>query len=159
MDETKRLASAIEQTVIGPVWHGAPLAELLKSVPAAAAAAHPIAGAHSIWELVLHIASWASIAEQRLGLASLADPEDSEDWPQAARTTSAAWAKARARMVNAHESLADAVRRLEPTSLNRCVPGRKYTVRTMLHGVIEHGAYHGGQIAMLTKALSNRQSP
>jgi uncharacterized damage-inducible protein DinB len=55
--------------------------------------------------------------------------------------------------------LASAVRQLEPTSLNRRVAGRKYTVRTMLQGVVEHGAYHGGQLALLTKAVSNRQSP
>ncbi len=33
------------------------------------------------------------------------------------------------------------------------------TVRTMLHLVMEDGAYHGGQITLLTKAVSARQCP
>lgn len=159
MPEATQLARAIEATVTGPVWHGEALGALLRSISASDAAAHPIAGAHSIWELVLHIASWARIAEQRLGPESLDDPDDAEDWPAPSRGTAAGWTRARGTMVLAHERLADAVRQLDPAALNRRVPGRRYTVRTMLHGVVEHGAYHGGQIAQLTKALASRPAP
>ena len=31
------------------------------------------------------------------------------------------------------------------------VTGLDYTVETLLHGVVEHGTYHGGQIALLKK--------
>jgi uncharacterized damage-inducible protein DinB len=158
MPDTTELARAIQATVTGPVWHGESLATLLRPVSASDAAAHPIAGAHSIWELVLHIASWAGIAEQRLALEPTDEPDDEEDWPAPPRATSANWTGARAELAATHARLASAVSRLTPAALNRRVPGRNYTVCTMLHGVVEHGAYHGGQIALLTKALANRQS-
>lgn len=34
------------------------------------------------------------------------------------------------------------------------MPGLDYTVSNLLHGVIKHGTYHGGQIALLKRAIS-----
>ncbi len=153
MDSLEGLAASIERTVRGPVWHGSALGELLSGVTAASAAAHPVSGAHSIWELVLHITSWAAIAEWRLSLKPTGEPADDEDWPPVSRTTPTAWKTALRQLGDAHRSLADAVRRMDPALLDRNVPRREYTVRAMLHGVVEHGAYHGGQIAMLVRQL------
>jgi len=36
------------------------------------------------------------------------------------------------------------------------VSGADYSVSNLLHGVIEHGTYHGGQIALLKRALEAR---
>lgn len=49
------LAQQLEQTVHGPMWHGSALGELLADVTAAEARAYPIAGAHSIAELVVRV--------------------------------------------------------------------------------------------------------
>lgn len=43
---------------------------------------------------------------------------------------------------------------LDDESLTRLVAGRDHSVSAMLHGVIEHGTYHGGQIAILKRAGS-----
>jgi uncharacterized damage-inducible protein DinB len=33
------------------------------------------------------------------------------------------------------------------------VPGLDYSVAVLLHGIVEHGTYHGGQIVLLKRAL------
>jgi uncharacterized damage-inducible protein DinB len=38
--------------------------------------------------------------------------------------------------------------------LDATVVGHEYTVREMLHGVVEHSVYHGGQIALLKKLVA-----
>jgi uncharacterized damage-inducible protein DinB len=38
--------------------------------------------------------------------------------------------------------------------LDQKVVGEEYTIREMLHGVVEHGVYHGGQIAVLKKLVA-----
>jgi len=63
------------------MWHGPALAEVLDGVDAAGARARPIAGAHSIWEIVLHITSWADIARQRIHGEATGDPPPEQDWP------------------------------------------------------------------------------
>jgi len=57
-----RLANHIRRTVTGPMWHGPALGELLADVSVDEARIRPIAGAHTIWELVLHVTAWADIA-------------------------------------------------------------------------------------------------
>jgi uncharacterized damage-inducible protein DinB len=57
MSETTRLSDHIRRAFEGHAWHGDAVLELLVDVDAKTAAAHPIKNAHSIWELVLHIAA------------------------------------------------------------------------------------------------------
>jgi len=81
------LANLIKRAVTGPAWHGPSMDQVLDGVSAAQAAAHPIAGAHSIWELVLHAAAWAEISRDRLRGERIADPSPEEDWPPLTATT------------------------------------------------------------------------
>jgi uncharacterized damage-inducible protein DinB len=158
VDDMNALAEAIERTVSGPVWHGSALSELLRDVSASDAAFRPISGAHSIWELVLHISAWAAIVESWMLTDSSSEPSDAEDWPPIRHETPEEWKSTLASLSATHMSLALAVRNLDPSRLARRVPGRQYNLGAMLRGVSEHGAYHGGQIALLTRALTDRRT-
>ena len=156
MSEAKELARQLEATVDGPMWHGPALAELLRDVSPEQAAARPIAGAHSIWELVLHITVWADIAAERLRGGALDDPPASKDWPPVSATSRDAWTSATGRMAGAYRMLAKAAATLDDAGLGAEIRGRGYSAATMLRGVVEHGTYHGGQIAILKRALEGR---
>ena len=67
-----------------------------------------------------------------------------------------AWRQAVEQIGSAYDALADHVEWHKPEDLARIVPGRDYTAETMIRGVIEHGVYHAGQIAILKKALVRR---
>lgn len=145
------LANHIKRTVAGPMWHGPALDQVLEGVTAGQAAVHPIPGVHSIWELVLHTAAWAEIARARLRGERMADPTPEEDWPPVGGTDEPSWAAAVARLRDAHRALAHDVRHLDDALLNEKIPGLEYSRSNLLHGVIEHSTYHGGQIALLKK--------
>lgn len=135
------------------MWHGPALADLLEDVTAEQAAAHPIKGAHSIWELVLHVSAWCEIARERLAGSVQADPTPEEDWPPVRETSEDAWRAAKERLKEAHRELAEEVAGLDDAVLISRLPGKDHTALVMYHGIIEHDAYHGGQIAILKKAL------
>jgi uncharacterized damage-inducible protein DinB len=127
--------------------------EILEGVNAAQAAAHPIKNAHSIWELVLHIAAWDGAVLQRLDGAAV-DLSDAENFPPVTDASEAAWHKALADVRRVHEALVAAVAALPDSRLDQIVPGKKgvhYTFYYMLHGVVQHELYHAGQIALLKK--------
>ena len=63
MNASEAIADSLRRTLTGPMWHGAAVNQLLSGLSAADAACRPIAGAHTIWELVLHMAAWASVVE------------------------------------------------------------------------------------------------
>jgi uncharacterized damage-inducible protein DinB len=149
------LANHIKRTVTGPMWHGAALDALLQDVTHEQAAARPIAGAHTIWEIVLHVSAWAEIARARIHGERTADPTNAEDWPPVGATGIAEWQAALERLRQGHRALATDVRRLGEEAFDAKVPGVDYTVSNLLHGVIDHGTYHGGQIALLKRALAH----
>ena len=153
-----QLSNHIKRAVAGPMWHGPSLDELLASVSSDQAAARPITGAHSIWEIVLHVTAWAEIALARLHGQRTGDPAPDEDWPpQPTSDTAANWQAALERLRESYRALATNTRRLEPPAFDEKVAGADYSVSNLLHGVIEHGTYHGGQIALLKRALEGRQ--
>ena len=156
--EAALLANHIKRTVTGPMWHGSALAEVLAGVTHVEAAAHPLPTAYSIWELVAHVTAWAEISNARLKGERIADPTAAEDWPPVPPADEAAWQAAVERLQTSHRELARAVRHLDPATFEHKVPGLEYTVSNLLHGVIEHGTYHGGQIALLKKALKEALS-
>ena len=93
MSRATRLAKHIQRTAIGPMWHGPALAEVLEGVDAAGARARPIAGAHSIWEIVLHIAAWKRAGSRMLSGEDVnVNPE--EDWPPIPEEGNSAWEQA-----------------------------------------------------------------
>jgi uncharacterized damage-inducible protein DinB len=148
-----QLSNHIKRTVTGPMWHGSALAEVLAGVTPAQAAARPIRGAHSIWEIVLHVTVWADVARARLKGERMADLAPHEDWPPVAGTGADDWKAAVEQLQAIHGALATDVRRLDEAAIQAPVTGLEYTVSNLLHGVVEHGTYHGGQIALLKRAL------
>jgi hypothetical protein len=44
---------------------------------------------------------------------------------------------------------------MELEQLQRILPGRDHSAQEMLHGIIEHGAYHAGQVAILKRAITH----
>jgi uncharacterized damage-inducible protein DinB len=152
---TLRLSNQLVRTVTGPMWHGPALAELLRDVSHQHASARPISGAHTIWEIVRHTIAWVEIARPRLHGERTGDPTPQEDWPPVGAATASEWTATVSRLHESYQSLATDVRQLEDEVLDRKVSGLDYTVATLLRGVVEHGTYHGGQIAILKRALEN----
>lgn len=152
MTEGERIAVEIGNALAGDAWHGPSLNELLDGVTSEDAIKRPIASAHNIWELVLHMTSWANIARRRL-TGGQVEAGEGEDWPVPGPVSETTWAAARAALVESHERLREVVAGLSDDELTRNVPQGERSVANMLHGVTQHDAYHGGQIAILKKAI------
>jgi uncharacterized damage-inducible protein DinB len=153
MSEADRIADQLRRAFDGEAWHGDSVFEILGGVTATQAAARPIASAHTIWELVLHIAAWDGAVLRRLGGVAL-ELSDAENFPPVSDTSEAAWRAALAQARRVHEELVAAVAILPDSRLYEMVPGKQgahYNFYYMLHGVAQHELYHAGQIALLKK--------
>ena len=153
MSEIDRIADELRRDQQADPWHGPSARQVLEGVTAAAAAARPVAGAHSIWELVLHATAWAEIARERLVGSAKGDPTPEEDWPPVSDASAEAWRATIERLKESHRELAEEATRMDDSALIGRVPGKDHSVLVMMHGIIEHDAYHGGQIAILKRAL------
>src|SRR5262245_61592617 len=122
MSEVKRINDQLRRAFDGEAWHGPSVLELLKDVSAEQAAAHPIEGAHSIWELALHIAAWELVAKKRITEGQF-EPTDEENFPPVVDSSPAAWRAAVDEVKRNHEALREVIARLEDSRLQENVPG------------------------------------
>jgi uncharacterized damage-inducible protein DinB len=154
--ELDRIRDQFRRAFEGEAWHGPSVLALLDGVTAQQAAGHPIPGAHSIWELTLHIRAWERACLRRLN-GDPAQLTDAEDWEPINNTSDAAWEATKQRLIDNHRELLDAIARIDESRLDETIyqdPNVPYSsIYVTLHGVVQHDLYHAGQIAMLKKAL------
>jgi uncharacterized damage-inducible protein DinB len=158
MSESARIAEQLRRAFEGDAWHGDSVLEILEGVDASAAAARPIASAHSIWELLLHVAAWDDVVRRRLGSREAITLSDAENFPGVHDLSAGAWDRAVQKVVHTHRELVRAVEDLPDARLTEHVPGKDYDIRFMLHGVVQHELYHAGQIALLKKAAARGEA-
>ena len=155
MTEIERILDQLQRAYEGGAWHGPSVREVLNGVTAEQAAARPLPGAHTIWELAYHIAVWEDVGRRRLeGDRAQINISSPEDWPPADDTSEAAWEQAKASLDRGHQALRKAIARVEEARLDEPIFEGMSTVYVTLHGVIQHDLYHAGQIALLKKALA-----
>ena len=155
--EVDRIRDQFRRAFDGEAWHGPSVLALLEGVTAQQAAAYPILGAHSIWELTLHIAAWENACLRRLQ-GDPAQLTDEEDWRPLYDTSEEAWENTKKYLIDNHRELLDAIGKLDESKLNEPIISSNTpysTVYVTLHGGVQHDLYHAGQIAVLKKALVN----
>src|SRR5436190_1432865 len=154
MTEIDRILDQLKRAFEGPAWHGPSIKESLNGVTAEQAHARPLPNAHTIWELVHHIAVWEDVGRRRLEGDPAEVPLSSvADWPPAEDLSETAWEKSQAALDRSHQALVEAISRVPESRLDEPILKGKSTVFVTLHGVIQHDLYHAGQIAILKKAL------
>ena len=157
--EVERIQDQFRRAFDGPAWHGPAVMKILEGITAAQAAAHPIPGAHSIWEVTLHIAAWERACRRRLQ-GDPAQLTDAEDWEPINDTSEAAWENAKQRLLENHRELLNAIARVDESQLNEPIIKNQQvpysSVYVTLHGGVQHDLYHAGQIAILKKALEGQ---
>lgn len=152
--EIDRIVDQMERAFEGDAWHGPSISEILSCVTVDQAAAHPIPGAHSIWEIVLHTSVWQRTVRERLQGKPIATLPEAEDWPPVTATSTAHWAGAVEELRTEYELLRREALTWRERDLDETTEGQRYTVYGMLHGVLQHNLYHAGQIALLKKATT-----
>jgi hypothetical protein len=155
--ECTRIAYQLASTINGEAWHGDSLREILNGITAEQALAHPVARAHSIWELVHHLDGWCKLAcgaVHGTPIPKWPGMAKDEDWPPVTAKDEQAWQHAVQSMFASHLELVEAIKGFSDDRLGNKVPGRAYDFYYLFHGWNQHAVYHGGQIALLKKQFS-----
>lgn len=154
--ECSRIAEQLSRAFAGEAWHGSSLRELLADVNDKQANSRPLAAAHSIWELTLHIGMWVGHAYASMrGVPMPQFVEDmppEQNWPEIKDSGPAGWRQTVDNTLRSGEQLAAAIENFGDERLGETVPGRDYAFYNLFHGIVQHSIYHGGQIAILKKA-------
>lgn len=143
----------------GDAWYGSSTADVLEGLDAESASTRVDCCSHSIWEILLHAAGWMEEVARRLEGRSPSPPADG-DWPAVGDVSDLAWESAKLRFQVATWELGKRLKTLDPGKWTQMVGenrvqslGTGVTYAEMVVGVIQHNAYHTGQMALVRKAI------
>ncbi len=147
----------------GDPWYGSSSSKILAGITAPEALAHPLPGAQSIWETVLHMTAWTEEVASRVNGGESGAPGRG-DWPPVKGSSQDEWMAAQGDLLTARKALLKALEGSHEESLFLQVPkkGEAHasgaTRAQTLSGLADHDVYHLGQIALLKKSLKSARA-
>jgi len=154
MTEVERIVGQYDRAMTGGAWHGDSVWEILADIPAERAFRRPVAGAHTIWELVAHMTFWETEVFRRLkGLRP--QPEAELNFPKMPEPTADNWARVLEAFRRSNADFRGCLTELADTQWDEPLSAADKSVYVEVHGVIQHHLYHAGQIALLKKAFDS----
>lgn len=150
MSEVQRILDHYDAVLNGEPWHGDPIWQILDGISAEDAAARPLGGGHTIWEIVMHMTFWEGVATQRLA-GQRAGLVEELNFPATPAATEENWKQTLEEFRASNQQFRAALAKLDPARLDQLTAAGKRTYHGEAHGVIEHTVYHAGQIVLLKK--------
>jgi uncharacterized damage-inducible protein DinB len=141
-------------------WHGPSTKSLLEGITAEEAALHIISESHSIWEIVLHMDAWQREVFRRLDAGFIPEIPEEGDWRRVTEVSEEAWQETVSDLDSSLHQLVNALNNMAKIADDKKVwesrgtaSGANITLAAALSGLVQHNAYHSGQIALLRRVL------
>ncbi len=150
MSATQRILHHYDGVLNGEPWHGDAVWSILDGISAREAAVRPAPAGHTIWEIVMHMTFWETVATARLAGLRAGLVEDL-NFPPMPAATEENWRKTLDQFRTANHNFREALAKLDAKHLDEFTAAGKRTFYGEAHGILEHHVYHLGQIVLLKK--------
>lgn len=152
MSESQRIQSLFTDLYHGHPWLDVTLADTLGRITAEQAAQRPIKNGNTIWEIVNHIIAWRENVLKRVQGEVLQTPTN--NYIEKIENTSAeAWQQTLGALENTQKQWLYFLGTFAESDFETKYPVNKLTYYQHIHGIIQHDAYHLGQIVLLIKMV------
>lgn len=135
----------------GDPWLDVTLVGTLSGISAEKAARKP-GDANSIWEIVNHLMAWRGNVLQRISGKTMQTPADNY-FTTVTDTSESAWKKTLEALEASQQQWENFLKNFEDADLSGIYPPNGLTHYAHIHGIIQHDAYHLGQIVLIAKHL------
>jgi uncharacterized damage-inducible protein DinB len=152
MKETKRIIKLFEDLYEGSPWIDVTIAGTLENISAEQAMMRPLPNRNSIWEIVNHLISWRLNVLQRVQGKVIKTP-DNNYIATIDDTSPAAWANTLQLLKDSQQQWVDFLKTFQEEDFAKIYPNNSMTYYEHIHGIIQHDAYHLGQIVILAKPV------
>jgi uncharacterized damage-inducible protein DinB len=152
MKETQRITKLFEDLYDGDPWIDVTILGVLKNVSAQQAAKKIAPGRNSIWQIVNHIISWRENVLLRVQGTVINTPNNNY-FIEIADISETAWQQSLERLQNSQQQWIAFLKHFNELGFDKIYPTNKMSYFEHIHGIIQHDAYHLGQIVLLTKLI------
>ncbi len=150
MEEKDRILSLFEKLYYGESWIDVPVKGTLFQISAKVANSRPLSNCNTIWEIVNHLIEWKLNVQQRLEGKIISTPADNYISP-IADPSEAAWDETLQRFDWAQRQWIDFLSHFDSSRYELHYPPNQMTYYEHIMGILQHEAYHLGQIVILAK--------
>lgn len=141
----------------GHPWHGQSSLEIVEASDPEKVFVHWIPNAHCIAEIVLHLTVWTEEAVERLEGKEAKTPLRG-DWPLVVHADLQGWQRIVKDFKSAHQILMDHLEDFSSEDWDSKTIGHRdglsgvgSSYAVLVNGIIQHLAYHSGQLSLLQK--------
>lgn len=148
--EGMRIYSLFEDMYDGEPWLGVSIVPSLSGLTADQAAARPFDNCNTIWEIVNHMILWRGNVLMRLDDLALETPEN--NYIQKVVDTSAeSWIATLMALEKSQKEWKSYLEEVTEEDFKKIYEPNKMDYYKHAHGILQHDAYHLGQIILLLK--------
>ena len=160
MKEASRIASLFEDLYNGDPWLGVTLVETLETIATEGAAKKIDVQWNSIWEIINHVISYREDVLQRVQ-GNISNVPDDNFFRVVTDQSDTAWKNTLLRLQDSQDEWIAFLKEVDDDELEKIYANNNASYYKNIHGIIQHDAYHLGQIVMLAKAVraSTRTNP
>lgn len=148
--EKERNISLFENLYSGHPWIDITITHTLEKITAKRAASRVLPNCNSIWEIVNHMISWRINVLQRLQGKVLITPSNNYIEP-VLDTSEDAWKNTLKEFQHTQKEWINFLTKFDVADYEKKYPANGMTYYEHIQGIIQHDAYHLGQIVLLSK--------
>jgi len=150
MKENLRLKKAFSDLYNGDPWLDITLLGTLQKISAEQASKKPAPGVNSIWQIADHLISWRETVLQRVHGIVVPTPDHNYLLP-IKDSSSKAWENTLQKLEESEKKWEVFLDGMDEEGFSKLYPANNYTYFDHIIGIIQHDAYHLGQIVLLAK--------
>ena len=152
MNESHRIQSLFTDLYHGHPWLDVTLQDTLSRISAEQANQRPIKDGNTIWEIVNHLIAWRENVLKRVQGEVIQTPANNyiENIPD---PTEEAWQQTLENLETTQKEWLYFLSTFNESDFSKEYPVNKLTYYQHIHGIIQHDAYHLGQIVLLAKMV------
>jgi uncharacterized damage-inducible protein DinB len=152
MKETKRITKLLDDIYQGSPWIDVNLTGALKNISAEQAAKKVSPQWNSIWEIVNHLISWRLNVLQRIQDEVIDSPANNYFTP-VKDVSEEAWQNTLKKLEDSQQQWMLVLEKFKKKDLEKNYPANGMSYYEHIQGIIQHDAYHLGQIVLLAKGM------
>ncbi len=152
MTESERIASLFTNLYNGDPWIDVTLVATLSNITAAQAQKRVLTNCNTIWEITSHLISWRLNVLQRIQGEIITTPANNY-FETIQDTSEEAWNDTLVKLAETQRQWISFLKSITVDIFENVYPGNQMTYYEHIQGIIQHDAYHLGQIVLLCKNL------
>jgi|SRR5690606_36991240 len=152
MNESQRIQSLFTDLYHGHPWLDVTLQNTLSRITAAQANQRPISNGNTIWEIVNHLIAWRKNVLKRVQGEVLHTPANNYI-EKVENISEEAWKQTLESLENTQKEWLYFLNTFIEADFEKEYPINKLNYYQHIHGIIQHDAYHLGQIVLLMKMV------